>query len=64
MQITVTFPDHITRRVNEWAAFTQLDVNDIVTMAIESGLLQLSAQQARLQATTSKPLKHVLDEFE
>lgn len=63
-QITVTLPDRVARRVNEWAIFAHQDVNDIVAMAVEHGLLQLRAAQARQQATIDKQRKQMLDDAE
>ena len=45
-QITVTLPDHVARRVSEWAAFTRQDVTDMVTTAIDIGLPELTSPQA------------------
>lgn len=44
-QITITLPDRIAKRINEWATFTQQDVTDMVTTAIDVGLPELSGRQ-------------------
>ena len=41
-QITITLPDRIAKRINEWAVFSQQDVTEMVTTAIDVGLPELS----------------------
>ena len=64
MQVTITLPDHIARRVNQWASFAQQDVSEMLTTAIDVGLPQLSGirqesitelgDEALLELTTTK----------
>jgi hypothetical protein len=44
-QITITLPDRIAKRINEWAAFSQQDVTEMVATAIDVGLPELSGAQ-------------------
>jgi hypothetical protein len=44
-QITITLPDRIAKRINQWAEFSQQDVTEMVTTAIDVGLPELSGKQ-------------------
>lgn len=45
-QITITLPDRIAKRINEWATFSQQDVTEMVATAIDVGLPELSGTQS------------------
>ncbi len=47
MQVTITLPNHIAKRVNAWAMFAQQDITDMLTTAIDVGLPELSSTPAK-----------------
>jgi hypothetical protein len=44
-QIMITLPDRIAKRVDDWATFSQQDVAEMLTTAIDVGLPELSGTQ-------------------